>query len=141
MASGSFTWEQAHVAAAEYARTVGDTLAMENEYQTLIRMLPQNVSAYLILGDHFLGRGQISRARDYFERSLQVEDTYFAQKSLAIIYIDSGKPDSALPLLKKALSLASSPDERAEAGYLDAVALLRSGQRDQAEMQLRKVLD
>jgi tetratricopeptide (TPR) repeat protein len=141
MASGSFTWEQAHVAAAEYARTIGDSSAMVTEYQTLIAMLPQNVSAYLILGEYYLMKGERTRARDFFERSLLVENTFVAQKSLAAILIDSGKPDSALIIAQKATGLALTPNERSQADFLGAVALLRSGHREQAEEQLRRVLD
>jgi tetratricopeptide (TPR) repeat protein len=140
MLQGTKAWEQAHVAAAEYFEATGDLLSAEREYRTLISMIPVNVSPYLRLGRLQLKQLKYQPARETFLQSMGVEPSAYACRALGSISIDKGKPDEAIPYLQRAVDLSQTSREKAESGYMLALAFGRSKRPEQAIEELRRVL-
>ncbi len=137
---GKKTWEEGHVAAAQHYAMNGKTPEAEREYRALINQFPYNVSAFLLLGQLYMKETRLDDARQVMSASLNAERTYFAYRALGGIWLEQGKPDSAIASLTNALPLASSTSERSETGYLLAVAHQRSGDNDNARNVLENVL-
>lgn len=137
---GAINWEQAHVEAAAYHGSTGDTVAMIAEYETLIRQLPRNVSAYLILAGIHARRSDMVRTEALLRRSLGVEETPYARRLLGTIELNRGRPDSAAVHLREGFARSSEPRERLEIGTLLAVSYARSGRKAEAVTTLRNLL-
>lgn len=134
------TWEQAHVAVAEYYEHRGHLDSAAAEYHCLMRQLPTNVSAYLRLGLIRIRQARYDEARAVFEQSLHAERTSLAYRILGSLALDGGRTTEALHNLEHALALAPDAGERSESGYLLALAQARSHQRPLALTTLRQVL-
>jgi tetratricopeptide (TPR) repeat protein len=75
LVGGKMTWEEGHVAAAEFYASNGDPERAAREYTALINQIPQNVSAYLLLGRLYARQGRRDEAREVLQRSLEIERT------------------------------------------------------------------
>jgi tetratricopeptide (TPR) repeat protein len=140
VAQGELNWEQGHVAAAELFERRRDLTNARKEYRALIRMIPMNVSAYLLLGQTYLRTEELDSAAHILRTSLAVEVTSFACRTLASIEIDEGHPAEALPLLARAALLASGKEEQADIAFLEGVANDRLGKREMAVLKLEEAL-
>lgn len=138
--TGKISWEEGHVAAADYYKASGQTEKAVREYRTLINQFPFNVSAFLLLGQLYMKEARLDDAREVFVRSLAVERTYYAYRSIGGILLEKGKPLEAAGYLDKAFGMGQSPNDRLEAGYLLAVAYHRTGNAIQARSVLQQVL-
>ncbi len=138
--TGKKTWEEGHVAAAQYYASIGKITEAEHEYRSLINQFPYNVSAFLLLGQLYMKEGRLEEARVVLTSSLMAERTYFGYRALGGIALEQSKPDSAATLLTHALPLASSIAERSETGYLLAVAYQRKGDNARARTAVENVL-
>ncbi|MCC6395593.1 MAG: tetratricopeptide repeat protein [Bacteroidetes bacterium] len=134
------SWEEAHVAAAEFYRRTNSLHGLEREYQTLIRVLPVNVSAYLLLGDLYARTGKAASAGAILRRSLDVERTHFAFNSLGALALEDGHADTALSYLQNALALAPDSKARIQSAFLLARAYYASGNVPAARQRLQQVL-
>ena len=137
---GELNWEQGHVAAAELFERRKDLINARKEYRALIRMIPINVSAYLLLGQTYLRTEELDSATHILRASLAVEPTSFACRTIASIEIDWGHPTEALPFLARAALLASGNGERAEIAFLEGVANERLGKREMAVLKLEEAI-
>lgn len=137
---GRTTWEQAHVAAAQLCLSRGDTLCAEREYLALINQLPQNVSAYLLLAQLRVAGGRFDEAEAPLTASLPYEETATARRMLGGLALQAGRHADAAVHLERAFTLSGPVQDRAEAGYLLAVALSRSGGEARAREVLAAVL-
>jgi tetratricopeptide (TPR) repeat protein len=140
MLSGKISWEQAHVSASEHYEHRGEFGLAENEYETLITMIPQNVSPYLRLGRLFLKQLKYEEGYRVLKRSLDIEPSVYACRALGAIAVDTGHPAQAVPFLEKAVELSTDPEEKVESNFLLALALGRAGMIDRAKEQLEQVL-
>ena len=138
---GRMTWEEGHVAAAEYYTSRNDFESAEKQYLSLINQLPVNVSGYLIVSQLYIRQGKRQNACDILLKSLNVEKTLFAYRTLGSIALNDGRTVEATSYLQHALSLSSSPREQSEVGYALALAYVRAGEIDTAVEQLHKVLE
>jgi tetratricopeptide (TPR) repeat protein len=138
--AGLTTWEQAHVAAARYYESIGDSAAMIREYRALINQLPQNVSALLVLAQHLVQWNRTAEAQAALERSLAIEPGFLAYRTLGGMALQQGSVENAVTHLAKALPLATNPQDRSETGYLLAVAYQRSGRVAEALATADRVL-
>ena len=138
--NGKTTWEQAHVSAAQYYESRNELEKSEKEYFAIMRQIPKNISAYLILSQLYLRKRKNDAAREILLASLDVERTAYANKALGAIAVDAGKPQDALPYLKEAYMLSSTDKERYENAYLLALAYNRLNRRQEAIAQLENVL-
>jgi len=134
------SWEEAHVAAAAYYRRNNDAPNLEREYRTLIRVLPANVSAYLLLGDLYIRTGNAAAAVGILRQSLAVEQTHFALNSLAAIAFKEGRPDTAMTYVRAALQYAPDQKARLQSGYLAANIAVRLGDTAAARQNLKQIL-
>jgi tetratricopeptide (TPR) repeat protein len=134
------SWEEAHVAAAEVYRRNNDYHGLEREYRTLIRVLPVNVSAYLLLGDLYMRTGNAASAGTILRQSLDVERTHYALNSLGALALEEGRADTALSYLQDALALAPDAKSRLQSGFLLARAHHMSGNIPAARERLQNVL-
>ncbi len=137
---GQITWEQGHVAAAEHYAKNGELEKVEREYRALVNQVPLNVSAYLLLGQLYSRGSKYDQASEVLERSLHVEQTAMAYRMLGSIDLDRGRTTIAVERFRRALDLSEAGKERTENGYLLAFAYSRNGNRDEAIVQLRSVL-
>ncbi len=140
MVKGASTWEEGHVAAARIYEAGGQWDRAEKEYRALINQLPLNSSAYLVLGQSYVRRNEAEKARIVLEQSLQVEKTRFAYQALGVLRLNAGQANEAIPFLEGAVNLSHTAAERAESGYVLALAYYRSGMKGQALEQITKVL-
>ncbi len=135
------SWEEAHVAAAEFYRRTSDIPNLEHEYRTLIRVLPVNVSAYLLLGDLYIRTGKAAPAAEILRRSLTIERTHYALNSLGALALDGGRSDTAIVYLREALQYAQHTKARQQTEYLIAKAYLHSGDTSAARQSLQRMLE
>jgi tetratricopeptide (TPR) repeat protein len=139
--TGKIAWERGHVAAAEYYEGQGEYDKAEKEYLALIHEVPVNVSPYLILAQLYLKGRKYEQARTLLLRSLEVEQTTYAYRTLGGLAVDGGMPREAITYLEKAFALSKTVKERTDNGYLLALAFKRAEMPQQAIAQLQHVVD
>ncbi len=137
MVRGLITWEQGHVTAAEHYARRNDYPAVEREYKALINQIPLNVSAYLLLGQVYLRQNKNLDAAGILVRSLDVQKTYFAYRTLGMLALD---PPVAIDFFQHAQQLAGSRQEKVESGFLLAQAYARDSRTEEAIQELRAIL-
>jgi tetratricopeptide (TPR) repeat protein len=141
LTSGASTWEEAHVAAAQFYQQHNDIASAEKEYRTLISILPVNVSAYLLLAQLYITAGRIPDAYAILQSSVSVEGSLFAYRILGSLEARAGRFDRAIPYLERAVSFCTTNDERSDNRYVLAAALKEAGMKDRAIIELRGVLE
>lgn len=134
---GLTNWEQAHVAAAEHFVRRQEFHKVEREYEAIVNQLPLNVSPYLFLARAYLQQQKNMDAAQILVRSLEVEKTVFAYKTLGMLAIE---PAVAADFFLNAFHLSVNQTERTETGFLLAQAYLRGNNEEKAVQQLREVL-
>jgi tetratricopeptide (TPR) repeat protein len=139
MVRGVSTWEEGHVAAAEWYEANGEILRAAREYRTLINQLPLNVSPYLRLGRLYAQAGYADSAETVLHRSLSLERTSFALRTLGAILITRGHYDAATGLLNDAIPLCPTTQEAADTRYLLALTWARAKNREQALLELNRL--
>jgi tetratricopeptide (TPR) repeat protein len=137
LVQGLTTWEQAHVAAAEHFVRRKEFDKVEREYEAIVNQLPLNVSPYLFLSRAYLQQQKNMEAAQILVRSLEVEKTVFAYKTLGML---AAEPKVSAEFFLNAFRLSVNQSERTEAGFLLAQAYLRGDEREKAATQLREVL-
>jgi tetratricopeptide (TPR) repeat protein len=140
LTNAEITWEEAHVAAAGVYGQQQDTANLEREYLTLIRVLPANVSAYLLLSDLYLRTGDQAGAARMLQRSLRAETTFAALQALGQLTLQHDGPDSARAYLQLARPLAPNADARIKTDVLIAQSWIRSGDSAAARLLLEQIL-
>jgi tetratricopeptide (TPR) repeat protein len=97
--------------------------------------------AFYYLGVVYAERGELQRARDYFERSLKTYPTENAYIQLAELALRLGEPQRAQEHLKTLLRLDPEPTLRLEAEFMQRVlVLLAQGDRTLVWAELAKFL-
>jgi tetratricopeptide (TPR) repeat protein len=139
MVLGSFTWEEGHVAAADWYAARGDTTGALREYRALINQTPMNISPYLRMGKLYADRGDTAKAECVLRQSLAVERSSFALRTLGAIDVMRGQTAPALTLLTEALPLCGNSREIADTRFVIAVAWARAGNRDKALDELDRI--
>jgi tetratricopeptide (TPR) repeat protein len=139
MVHGVFTWEEGHVAAAEWYEARGEIQSAEREYRTLINQIPLNVSPYLRLGKLYAQAGNTDSAEFVLQRSLRMERTSFALRTLGALSITRGRFEAAIRSLNDAIPLCSTTPEVADTRYLLALAWARARNREQALSELDRL--
>jgi tetratricopeptide (TPR) repeat protein len=134
---GLITWEQAHVAAAEHFVRRNELDKAEREYESLVNQLPVNVSPYLFLAKVYLAQDKNMEAAAILVRSLDVEKTVFAYKTLGMLALE---PNVSADFLLNAFQMSKSLNERTDIGFLLAQTFLRGNEREKAAAQLEQVL-
>jgi len=76
------TWEQAHVELAELYIARGQLSQAAEEYHSLVKMTPYNVSPFLRLGQIYMQQRRFQLAQQYFIQSLAIEKTLLAYQGL-----------------------------------------------------------
>ena len=141
LTSGTSTWEEAHVAAAEFYQLHNDIASAEKEYRTLISILPVNVSAYLLLAQLYITAGRIPDAYAILQSSLSVEGSLFAYRALGSLEARAGRFERAIPYLERAVSYCTTNEERSDNRYVLAAALNQAGMKEKAIVELRTILE
>lgn len=137
---GVLTWEQAHVAAAEFYTGTGDDRDAAREYRALIRQFPLNVSPYLALAHALIRQDSADAAAAVLRQSLAVEPTVHAYRVLGSMELNRGALPEAIALLKDAAATDLGAEDYPESCYLLALAYARNHQPDLAVAQLRPLL-
>lgn len=140
LVQGGSTWEQAHVAAAEFHARSGEFAKAAAEYRAIIDQLPLNVSAYLALAQSFIGMDSVDRAAAVLARSLDVERTVYALRILGSMSLNRGDLPAAIRHLKDAVSTDPAAEDYPEAAYLLALAYARNKEEGLAVVQLQSLL-
>lgn len=135
------SWEEAHVAAAEYYVKHGEQENAEREYKTLINQLPHNVSAYLILAQLYMRQERFAEASALLQQSLAVEPTYFALTGLGSMSLDSGNVQRAISFFEHAVQQSTDLNQRSESGFLLGLAYSRAKNIERAKLELKRVLE
>lgn len=131
------SWEEVHVAMADYFAESREFAKAAEEYRALIHGTPYNVSPYLRLGLLLLEMQKFREAFIVFSKSLKVEPTAVAQKWIGSIYVTGGRPVDGIRHLEKALEM--NPKDT-EAMYNLSVAYAMLNQYDEATEYCRKLL-
>ncbi|OQX88580.1 hypothetical protein B6D60_01930 [candidate division KSB1 bacterium 4484_87] len=99
------TWEQAHVALADfYIKGKKFDLAVQ-EYRALIKATPYNVSPYLQIGRIFMHLRRFADAAQIFQQSVAVEKTVFGCQGAGEALLHLNKPEQGLSYLTLALQM------------------------------------
>ncbi len=137
---GKITWEAGHVTSAEYYARNDMPEKAESEYKVLINQIPLNVSAYLVLAQLYVKEQKLQEAKEMLTKSLSIEKTLFAYRTLGTMAMNDGDNARAIELLKEAVAIGKLSMEHAESAYLLALAFARNKQKDLAIMELRSLL-
>ncbi len=111
MLDGQWTWERAHVEAAELYRSRGDLAAAKEEYRAISIEIPLSSSPLLRLGEICVAMKQYPQAADAFERSLTIEPTYAAARAAGSLHAIMNDFDGAMTLYQQAARLAATNSE------------------------------
>jgi tetratricopeptide (TPR) repeat protein len=133
------TWEEGHVAAAEWYEAHGEIRSAAREYRALINQIPLNVSPYLRLGKLYAQAGKPDSAESVLQRSLALQRTSFALRTLGAILVTRDRFEAATLLLNEALPLCATAQEAADTRYLLAFAWARARNREQALRELDRL--
>jgi tetratricopeptide (TPR) repeat protein len=101
-----FNLERAHVQLAEYYAKRGDFLKASQEYKALTYITPFNSSPYLLTADMLIKARQLNESVPFLLKSLELENTAFANKWLGQIYLERGQTKESLIFLKRAAEMA-----------------------------------
>lgn len=137
LVQGLTTWEEAHVAAAEHFVRRDAFDKVEREYEAIVNQLPLNVSGYLFLARAYLQQQKNMEAAHILVRSLDVEKTVFAYRTLGMLAVE---PAVSADFFLNAFRLSVNQAERTETGFLLAQAYVRGNEKEKAVAQLREVL-
>ncbi len=83
----------------------GNYEAAIEQFKTVIKLTPDNYRGYNNLGGIYYMLEKWSDARDMFEQSLSIRESYNIYSNLATLYYIEGKFDNAADTYKKALKL------------------------------------
>ena len=89
----------------------------------------------------YLKGQKYEQARTLLIRSLEVEQTTYAYRTLGGLAVDNGMPREAIRYLEKAFALSKTLKEKTDNGYLLALAFKRAEMPKQAVAQLQRVVD
>lgn len=137
---GHLTWEQGHVAAAEEYESLGALDSAALEYRFLVRQIPMNVSAHLLLGRTYLLAQDTTAARAVFQHSLAVEQTSYAWRTIGAIDYNAGHYSDAVGSFEHATALGRTTAEVIQAQTLLALAHSEAGQTAEAIADLEHIL-
>lgn len=96
------TWEEAHVKLAEQLSKAQKFAEAAREYEALIMETPYNVSPYLRAGLLYLAINETQRAYQRLRQSLQIEETFEANKYVGSILVDRNDAERGVAYLEKA---------------------------------------
>jgi tetratricopeptide (TPR) repeat protein len=106
-------------------------------YERAIAQEPDYWPALNNMGNTLFAMGERTRSVEFFDRTLRLNPDYWpAQYNVAIVHFMSGRYKDAAPRLK--IVLDWRPDFR-EARYLLATSLTRSGDRELADQEWKKL--
>jgi tetratricopeptide (TPR) repeat protein len=106
-------------------------------YERAVNQDPNYWPAWNNMGNTLFAMGQPQRAIEHFEKTLSLNRDYWpAHYNIAIAHFMIGRYAEALPKLK--IVLDWRPDFR-EARYLMAVSLTRTGLREEADREWRRL--
>ena len=128
--------ERGHVLLAERYAKEGAFLKAFEEYKALTYITPFNVSPYLLAANMLIKAKALDRALPYLEKSLQLEETAYANKWIGQILLNAGKTHESLPYLEKAAKM--SPND-AQLIYNLSGAYALNRQFDLARVTLQKL--
>jgi len=89
------------------------------EWGNIIKVLGfeiKNIQRFIAIATHnigviYAGERNLERAREYFEKALEIDDEYsIAYYNLAVVYKETGDMNKARELYQKAKDLGYSPD-------------------------------
>lgn len=130
--------ERAHVALAEHFEKRSQFEKAFEEYRSLTFITPFNVSPYLRAAQMLVTLQDFARAFPYLQKSLEMEESAYANKWLGTIYLNNGRVKEALPFLEKAAKL--SPDDP-QLLYNLSGAYALDKQYDMAKTALKKLFE
>jgi tetratricopeptide (TPR) repeat protein len=130
------TLERAHVQMAEnFEKRKNYDLAFR-EYLALICLTPFNVSPYLRAADLQIKQGNLKVALPILEKSLHMDDSFFANKWIGQILLNNNKVKESLPYLEKAHKMKTMD---AQVLYNLSGAYAMSAQYEKASQVLDKL--
>jgi pentatricopeptide repeat protein len=89
------------------------------EWKNIIKVLNveiKNIQRFIAIATHnigviYAGQRDLERAREYFEKAIEIDDEYsIAYYNLAVVYKETGDMNKARELYQKARELGYSPD-------------------------------
>jgi tetratricopeptide (TPR) repeat protein len=134
------TWEEAHIAAAEYYEKRGEFTLAAGEYRMLMKQEPYNSSAYLLLARTYVRLNRLPEARETLERSITVEPTVYACRTLGVVVMNESRFGDAAGYFEKGVTASGSDRERSDLGFLLGLALYRNNETDRARVALENAL-
>ena len=140
MVTGRLSWENAHVAAAEYFERRKEYEAAAREYRALVNQYPQTVSPYLRLGRTLLALGRREEAAEAYRQSLEIEETPAAYRALGRMANNDKRFPEAISSFRKAVALGSGTEGEAEDRYNLVLVYINSREMNRAMEELRELL-
>ena len=130
----------AHQAAAEYFRGIGDARDAEREYRTVIALDPLKLDSYWNLADLYRALNRFDDYAGVLQASLTIHETPRAHAALGQLNAQIGNSPAAESEYRKALDISESQEDLVSNGYELATVLMRENRGDQAESEILKVL-
>ncbi len=79
---------------------------IKSVYEKVLAKSPDDINTRLSLGDYYFDTGQLSKAKEEYERILELSSTStVGYQRLSKLYLKEGKPEEALGVLQKLSSL------------------------------------
>ncbi|NIU23293.1 tetratricopeptide repeat protein [candidate division KSB1 bacterium] len=128
--------ERGHVQLAEHYEKLGQFDKAYKEYKSLIYITPHNVSPYLRAAHMLIKARKLNAALPYLRKSLELEDTAFANKWIGQILLDRGLTKTALLRLEKAAKIRP---QDAQLIYNLSGAYALNGQFEKAKKTLKRL--
>ncbi|MEX2115773.1 MAG: tetratricopeptide repeat protein [Bacteroidota bacterium] len=144
---GRLAWSEARYTLAEYFAQRKQFEHARKECLAVSRVIPFSYEPLLRVADYYRQEGLNTEAMASYRRCIEIQDNPYARLKLAILLLEREMARDAVVEIERAFAvsdstrLSLSPEARANARYLLAVAYAKSGilgkARDQAEQALR----
>jgi tetratricopeptide (TPR) repeat protein len=118
MIDGTWTWKQAHEAAAEWYLSVGLASDAAKEYQGVIAQFPHSVPPLLRLADIDLGARRLKEAGSTLQRAFALAPRYDIAKSAGNVFLLGGDYRNAMAMFQHAQGLAEDQKQRQDISRL-----------------------
>jgi tetratricopeptide (TPR) repeat protein len=97
------TWEQAHYQLADLYKKQRRYIDAEREYLALAKTLWYDYNPLILAGDVDLSVKDFAIAEQHYRAALTRADNQFTQVRLGALFLETGKPDSAIQYFRRAL--------------------------------------
>jgi tetratricopeptide (TPR) repeat protein len=141
------SWNEAHYRLADYFSSVKLVDLAIKEYQSVIKVLPENYFPYFKIANLYFIENKQDEAEAWFKKALQLNnDAAFIHAKLGMVYIVKRNLNAAIKYFQQALKFEEqkaqlSDKEKVYCHYYLAACLIETDYMKEAKAQLEKLLE